>query len=295
MELAKLTPAEFSKIAKLIYERTGIHLPDSKLTLLSNRLRRRLRSLQLDGFLDYYKLLRDPARCDDELPHFLSAVTTNETYFFRNDALWRFFREKWIPEIVERKRDTQGKSIRIWSAASSSGEEAYTAALCLREGLKDFGSWDVRVIGSDISRRILDRAKAAEYNDYAVAKMPPALLKKWFSEKDGTFSLKAEIRAMVSFQFHNLRDAFPNGRFDLVFLRNVLMYFDTAMKLKVLNTVTQSLAPGGHLYVGDVDPIRNTPELYQALTLDHKGPNLYQKPGPVTKSAAARVALSVGS
>lgn len=295
MELAKLTPAEFSKISKLIYERTGICLPETKITLLSNRLRRRLRTLQLDGFMDYYKLLRDPARCDAELPHFLSAVTTNETYFFRNDSLWRFFKEKWIPEIVDCKRNKPGKSIRIWSAASSSGEEAYTAALCLREELRDFSAWKINVIGSDISQRILDSAKAGEYNDYAVAKVPPVLLKKWFSLKDGTYFLKPEIRNLASFQFHNLRDAFPNARFDLVFLRNVLMYFDTAMKLKVLRNVSQALVPGGYLYVGDVDPIRNTPELNEALTLDYKGPNLYQKPGLAAKGAESCMAQSVGS
>lgn len=287
MDLIKLTPAEFSRVAKLIYDRTGIHLPDSKLTLLSNRLRRRVRALNLETFKDYHELLLDAARCEEELPHFLSAVTTNETYFFRNENLWKMFREKWLPGIVEKNKRKTEKSIRIWSAASSTGEEAHTAAICLREELPDFASWRIRILGTDISQRVLDSASAAKYNDYAIGKMPKACLKKWFEERDGSYCLRAEIRKMVSFKFHNLRDPLGDGNYDLVFLRNVLMYFDNAMKLRVLENVTNALAPGGHLVVGDVDPIRNTPELNKALRVEYQGPNLYQKPKAALMAAAS--------
>ncbi len=286
MELVKLTPQEFKRITALVYERTGIHLPESKLTLLSNRLRRRLRSLKLETFHAYYDLLRDPKKCRDELPHFLSAVTTNETYFFRNDNLWKFFRETWVPEMVKERKQSQTKSLRIWSAASSSGEEAYTAAICLREHLPNFASWRVTVIGSDISDRVLEQARAAQYNDYAVSKVPKPLLTKWFDAGDKIYQLKPEIRSLVSFQFHNLRDRFPGGAFDLIFLRNVLMYFDTPMKQKVLETITDALVPGGHLFVGDVDPLRNTPELNKTLRVEYVGPNLYIKPGASKASKA---------
>lgn len=284
MELVKLTPEEFKQIAKIIYARTGIHLPDSKLTLLSNRLRRRLRALQLETFGDYYRLLRNERKCQDELPHFLSAVTTNETYFFRNEHLWKYFCEEWIPGIVERKGGSATKSIRIWSAASSSGEEAYTAAMCLREGIPYIDSWRVNVIGSDISQRILDRAKRGEYNDYAVSRTSRERLGMWFDTEDKIYRLKPVIRKMASFQFHNLRDPFPNARFDLIFLRNVLMYFDVTMKKQALRTVFDALVPGGHLVVGDVDPIRNRPELNEVLKLNYLGPNLYQKPDSSTAS-----------
>lgn len=281
VELVKLTTAEFERLAKLVYERTGIHLPDSKLTLLSNRLRRRLRVLNLDGFGGYYDLLRDPKRSEEELPHFLSAVTTNETYFFRNEALWKYFRGTWLLELIKRKTAKKSQTIRIWSAASSSGEEAYTAAICLCDDLPDRAKWNVTVIGSDISQRVLDKAGAGEYNDYAVSRVTPATMKKWFTKTGEVYRLKDEVRNVVKFQFHNLRDAFPQGNFDLVFLRNVLMYFDNDMKKTVLNNVTKALAPGGHLVVGDVDPIRQTPELHQSLALDYAGPNLYKKPETV--------------
>lgn len=277
MELLKLTTREFDRIARLIYDRTGIHLPPEKLGLLSNRLRKRLRALGLDTFEEYHKLLTDAVRCEDELPHFLSAVTTNETYFYRNTNLWNFFSGDLIKHFVATKTGDH-KTLRVWSAASSSGAEAYTAAIVLREKLPAFSSWKVTIIASDISKNVLDTAKAGLYDDYAVSKMDPALVKRWFKSADGKHQLRDEIRNMVTFQFHNLREPFPNGKFDIVFLRNVLMYFDTAMKKRVIKVTSDALAPGGHLIVGDVDPIRTVPELNDAMTLEYKRPGIYVKP-----------------
>lgn len=277
MDLIKLTEAEFERIAKLVYDRTGIHMPHEKLAMLSNRLRKRLRALNLDNFEAYYKLMCSPSGCEDELPHFLSAVTTNETYFFRNDQLWKFFAGELVPHWVATKSGP-GRNLRIWSAASSSGEEAHTTAISLLENLPDPSRWNITIIGSDISKNVLDKAKAAVYNDYAVSRMSPAQLKRWFTKTpDNSYQLSDEVRKLVKFQFHNLREDFPNGRFDLVFLRNVLMYFDTPMKKRVIQVVSNALAPGGHLIVGDVDPIRTIPELSSAMTLEYKRPGVYFK------------------
>jgi chemotaxis protein methyltransferase CheR len=278
VKLIELTSGEFKKLAKLIYEKTGIHLPDSKATLLGNRLRRRLRALDLDSFDAYHKLLRVKASYEEELPHFLSAVTTNETYFFRNTNLWTFIQKKWIPEIVESRRKKPKPTVRIWSAASSSGEEAYSAGICLREALPNFAMWNVSIVGSDISDRVLERARAGVYGEYAVARMPKPLLSKWFTKKDEEYALKKDVQKLVTFKFHNLRDAMTPGNFDLVFLRNVLMYFDTEMKRKVLKNVAEAVAPGGYLVIGDVDPVRNDKELSAIVAMDYQGPNLYRKP-----------------
>lgn len=287
MELLKLTTQEFDRIARLIYDQAGIHLPPEKLGLLSNRLRKRLRSLKLDTFEDYYKLLTDKARCEEELPHFLSAVTTNETYFYRNTNLWTFFSGDLIKHFVATKPAGR-KTLRVWSAASSSGEEAYTTAIVLREKLPAFSSWNVTIIASDISKKVLDKAKAGLYDDYAVSKMDPALVKRWFKSADGKHQLRDEIRKIVTFQFHNLREPFPNGNFDVVFLRNVLMYFDTEMKKRVIKVTSDALAPGGHLIVGDVDPIRTIPELNEVMTLDYKRPGVYVKPTGSRDKAAEK-------
>jgi len=277
MELLKLTPSEFKKIAGLVYEKTGIHIDEAKLSLLSNRLRKRLKALSLQTFEDYYRLLRNKEKYEVELPHFLSAVTTNETYFFRNDQLWKFFSEDLIKHFTETK-GAGNKTIRIWSAACSTGAEAYTSAILLREHLPNLRSWDVKIIGSDISQKVLDAAKAGLYTEYAVSRTSKARLKKWFSPKEDQFQLKDEIRRMVDFKFHNLRDTFPNGRFDLVFLRNVLMYFDMKMKKRVVDVVSEAMAPGGYLIIGDVDPVRTIPELREHMNLEYKRPGTYQKP-----------------
>lgn len=278
MELVKLTSKEFARIAKTVYDRAGIYLPEEKLSLLSNRLRKRLRALNLQTFKEYETVLADAERGEEELPFFLSAVTTNETYFFRNDKLWQFFTTDLIRCFVESKQG-KARSINIWSAAASSGEEAYTAAIALAEGLPDWRSWRISIVGTDISKRVLDQARNALYDEYAVHKLSKTQLKRWFEKKDEKFQLSDEIRKLVTFQFHNLRDPFPGRRFDLAFLRNVLMYFDTPMKKKVIAAVSGGLAPGGYLIVGDVDPIRTIPELNHSMTCTYQRPGVYRKPG----------------
>jgi len=278
MELLKLTPEEFTKVARLVYEKTGIHIADSKLSLLSNRLRKRLRALKLDTFEQYYRLIRSKEGYEEELPHFLSAVTTNETYFFRNDQLWQFFGKDLVEHFVQTKKAGQ-KTVRIWSAACSTGAEAYTAAILLRENLPNVKAWNIQIIGSDISQKVLDAAKAGVYNEYAVSRTSKQRIKRWFTPAaDGMFQLKDEILKMVRFEFHNLQDKHPAGRFDLIFLRNVLMYFDLEMKKRVIGVTTEALVPGGYLIIGDVDPVRTIPELRECMPLEYKRPGTYQKP-----------------
>jgi len=275
VELQKLTEKQFKEIAKLVYDKTGIHLEDRKLGLLSNRLRRRLKALNMTEFEEYYRFIKSDKGFKEEEPHFLNAVTTNETYFFRNDQLWKFICEELIDHYVQTKKN---KVIRVWSAASSSGEEAYTCAIVLRELLPNFNQWDVKLVGSDISNNVLSKAKAGVYNDYAVSKTSPERIKKWFTEKDGAYHLKDEIKKMVEFKFHNLRDSMGAGKYDLIFLRNVLMYFDVTMKKRVIDVVTEALAPNGRLIVGDVDPIRTIAELSSHMTLEYLRPGVYGKP-----------------
>jgi len=291
MELLKLTPEEFKKFAKFAYSKTGIHLPEEKSTLLSNRLRKRLRALKLDSFQAYYDMLSDDRYYEEELPNFLSAITTNETYFFRNEKLWTLLEGELIP-CFERVKSDRSKSIRIWSAAASSGAEAYTAAIVLREHLPQFSHWDVTIVASDISERVLTIAREGLYDEYAVSKMSPVLVKRWFRKEGEKYRLVDDIRKMVRFQFHNLREPFPNARFDFVLLRNVLMYFDTAMKKRVLKVVSDALVPGGFLFVGDVDPIRTTAELSSVLTLEYQKPGLYFKPGVKHRGLLAEKAVT---
>ncbi|MFQ5489683.1 MAG: CheR family methyltransferase [Phycisphaerae bacterium] len=285
--IIKLTDAEFKRFAELIYDRTGIYLEERKLSLLSNRLRKRLKALKLKTFAEYYDHVDRLSATDDEMSEFLSVVTTNETYFFRNDKLWETFKSELIPGFV-RLKESKARSLRIWSAAASSGEEAYTAAISLLENLPDSDNWDIRIVGSDISQAVLNKAKAAVYNDYAVSKMSSGRIARWFDVQGEAFHLKPEVKKLVRFQFHNLRDKFPAGKFDLIFLRNVLMYFDTPMKLRVLEVVTAALAPGGFLIIGDVDPVSSTADLRDAMSLEKARPGMYQKPLNVGSGSTAK-------
>lgn len=278
MELLKLTPKEFARIAKIIYDRVGIHLPEEKLSLLSNRLRNRLKALNLSSFVEYENVLNDAEKYEVELPFFLSAVTTNETYFFRNDKLWEFFRRDLIPYLVKIKCE-KDRAIRVWSAASSSGEEAYTVAIALSEALIPLESWKIQIVGSDVSRKVLDKARAAEYAEYAVHKMTPGQIRRWFTKTENSFQPKPDIRKLVEFRFHNLRDRFKGGSFDVVLLRNVLMYFDNEMKRRAVEVVSEALRPAGILIIGDVDPIRTIAELSAAMPCEYQRPGVYQKPG----------------
>ncbi len=275
--MLKLTNDEFRKLAAIVYEMTGIHLADSKLGLLSNRLRRRLRALHLDSFDAYYKILQSTSDFERERPHFLSAVTTNETYFFRNDGLWRLFISEMIPALAVLKGG-HNRSLRIWSAAGSTGAEAYTAAILLRELLCDFESWHITIIASDISKNALDQARTGIYTDYAVAHVSRERLKKWFRKGAQGYELVDEIKRLVQIEYHNLRDPWPEAPFDLVLLRNVLMYFDLDMKKRVLTHVSNALVPGGRLLVGDVDPIRTIPELRDHVRLECLCPGVYRRP-----------------
>ncbi len=277
MQLTTLSQDTFERFAALVSERAGIHLAKEKLPLLSNRLRARLRALHIESFEAYYDRFSDAEFVEEELPFFLSAVTTNETYFFRNEKLWQTFETQLLPEFIERNA-TRNKTIKIWSAAASSGEEAYTCAICLLEGLPAGGAWRPQVVGTDISRRVLDRAAAAVYNDYAVSKMTPQRRDRWFTRTPEGYHLHEDARRIVRFQFHNLRDQFQPAIFDLVLLRNVLMYFDTEMKQRTIQVAQDAVAPGGYLFIGDVDPTRTSKELMSIMKLEPLTPGLYHKP-----------------
>ncbi len=277
MQATLLSPDTFARFAKMVYDRAGIFLPEEKRSLLSNRLRSRLRVLKIESFEEYYDRFGDAEFAEEEMPFFLNSVTTNETYFFRNERLWALFEEKLLPEIVA-ANSGKGRTFKVWSAAASSGEEAYTVAILLRELLPNFASWRAQVIGTDISRKVLEKAGKGLYNDYAVSKMKADRRERWFTRDGENYQLQDEVRKLVRFQFHNLRDPMTPGGFDLVLLRNVLMYFDTAVKQTVIRHACEAVASGGFLYIGDVDPTRTSKELMEVMTLTPLTPGLYQKP-----------------
>lgn len=273
-ELNKLTPEQFGLFQQFIYRQTGIRMQEGKITLLSNRIRRRLRALQIDSFEDYYKLLTGK-KLAGELEHFIDAVTTNETFFFRTGGHFEWFAGPFLDDLIARA--TAGRherSVRIWSAACSSGEEAYSLAICLLENRSRLLDWRLSIVGTDISETALAQARAARYRQRSLEQVSPERLRRYFSVAGpDEWAVKPTVTECCSFQRHNLLERLPQSPFDCVFIRNVLIYFDRESKGVAVRHLIDALAPGGYLVVGPSDGI------YDMLGgLQRRSNFLYQKP-----------------
>ena len=266
---ATITDQEFALFQRLIYKLAGINLGDSKKILLVGRLQRRLREHQLDSFASYYRLLtsgQDPG----EVQTMVDLLTTNETYFFRESRHFDFLRE----EILTASRPRRG--FRVWSAASSSGEEAYSVAMVLADRLQD-SPWEV--FGSDISTRVLAKARTGHYANERNQGIPDALMRQYCLRgtrgEEGTFLITPKLRERVRFEQVNLtRPISPHiGSFDVIFLRNVMIYFDTETKRQVVANLLPRLLPGGHFIVGHSESLNGITDQLQVVR-----PTIYRKP-----------------
>ena len=265
----EITDQEFALYQKLIYKIAGIHLTDAKKVLLVGRLRKRLLHHQLASFGEYYRLVSSPAQAA-ELQVMVDLLTTNETYFFREPKHFAFLRDVILPAR------TPGERFRVWSAASSSGEEAYTIAMLLSEHLPG-GNWEV--FGSDLSTQVLERARAAVYPLERAEGIPPAYLAKYclkgVRSQAGTLLMSTQLRKNVSFRQINLKQPMEArlGDFDVIFLRNVMIYFDLETKQLVVNNLLPRLKPGGWFIVGHSESLNGIASVLQPVQ-----PTIYRKP-----------------
>lgn len=256
MEHGQLSNEEFERFRQFIWHLCGICIAENKLTLLTNRLKRRLRATGIKTYQAYFDFLksRDGA---SELAGFLDAITTNETSFFRTEKHFQWLGTEFITEMLPRirKREHEG-IVRVWSAACSTGEEAYTIAICLEEARRRNPVWQFGILGTDISQQVIERAKRGVYNPSAIQEIPDALRKRYFeSASSEACQIKSSILDRVRFLTHNLLDPPPEGRFDVVFLRNVLIYFNRESKQKVIEQIVKSIRPGGYLVIGPSEGI----------------------------------------
>lgn len=243
MTLPVLTDKEFVLFQRMIYDIAGINMSDAKKALVSGRLAKRVKHHELSSFEDYFKLLKSAA--NDELQTAVDLLTTNETYFFREPKHFDFLRDRVLPNCSSRP-------LRIWSAASSSGEEAYTLAMLLADHALT-NSWEI--VGTDISTRMVERARTGQYPIERSTKIPRTYLTrhclKGIGSQDGTFIIDKGLRERVDFVHANLMDDLTRlGSFDVIFLRNVLIYFNLETKQQVISSLLRQLKPGGYLMVG---------------------------------------------
>ncbi|HOK92423.1 MAG TPA: protein-glutamate O-methyltransferase CheR [Spirochaetota bacterium] len=259
LNIKRLTEEEFKKFAKLIYDESGIYMKDSKITLLSNRLRKRLAALSLNEFSDYYKYLESLTgeAKKKEYEELLDVVSTNETYFFRNERHFEALKDYCIPELVKIKKD---KTLRIWSAACSTGEEPYTIAICVMESMKYLQGWNIEIIATDIAPSVLEFAREGYYSGRRIEKVPPEYLKKYFTLVDkekGLYRINDNLKKMVNFYYLNFfKNPFPKN-LDIIFCRNVMIYFDKAHQRELVANFYQSIYEHGYLFIGHSETLHS--------------------------------------
>lgn len=249
VDIPDLTEEQFKKFSELVYKNALIHLKEHKITLLSNRLRKRLRALGLSNFDDYYTLLTNNQTAAAELIHFLEVVTTNESYFWRTTQNYEMLREELLPELI---REFNRETLMVWSAGCSTGEEPYNLTIELVESFKKYGIFPFKVFASDISQRVIDFAKAGRYNGRKIEKIPPAILNRYFkrdSDKVDYFLVREDIKSRIQFDVENLFTA-KKEPMHCIFCRNVMIYFSRQDQQKLANRFYDMLKPGGYLIIG---------------------------------------------
>ena len=268
MTPAALSAGDFARFQRFILDAAGITLSASKKALVSGRLAKRLAHHGIASYGRYLDLL-DSGEDAAEVQTAVDLLTTNETYFFREPKHFELLREQARRALDERR------TLRVWSAASSSGEEAYSIAMVLDDVL---GSAPWEVLGTDISSRVLRRARAGHYPEERTRHIPPAYLKRYclrgIGEQQGTLLVTRELRQRVRFAPLNLNEPLPRlGPFDLVFLRNVMIYFSAETKREVVARVIGPLAPGGLLCIGHSETLNDISQAVQQVA-----PSIYRKP-----------------
>ncbi len=259
----KMSDAQFASLRRIIYDRSGIHFPDNKKYVLESRLGRRLEEMEIDDYDQYITFLSAGPYAADEFQEMFNKITINETSFFRNEPQLDVFEQTVLPKLLEARASS--KRLRLWSAACSSGEEPYTLAIQIHRSLGMRAmDWRIEVLGSDISENILNSAQAGRYADYAMRTTPALVKGRYFKQEGSEWIIDPTVKSMVSFQLHNLKDRLAAkrfGKFDVIFCRNVMIYFDEQMREQVVNTFTDSLADDGVLFIGHSETLRglNTP------------------------------------
>ncbi len=281
-----MTDSEFILFRDLIYDHCGISFNEESKYLLENRLERRLSALNLLTYHDYYHYLKYGRNKEQEMMDVMDILTTNETYFFREPFQLKAFTDEIIPELVRGKSAQGSRTLRIWSAGCSSGEEPYTIAMLALEHAALSG-WNVEIIGTDISQRVLHHARHGVYSRSAFRATDDYHIKRFFTEQSDGYRINDEVKRLVTISHLNMYDTdriLLLGRMDIIFCRNVIIYFDVKAKKKVVSAFHGALREGGFLLLGHSESLMN---ITTQFTLRHfKNDMIYQKPERVVCGGA---------
>lgn len=246
------------KFKNLVSSRSGLYFKDYDLKDLENSLACRMRMLKIDSALTYYNLLNTFEHKEEEFRELLNILTVNHTYFFRNEPQFKVLREKIIPELVHNKtiqyspaaNNNQKPRIRIWSAGCSTGEEPYSIAICLRESIPNIQNWDIQIMATDVSSQALDAARKGVYGKNSMRLANKEQRELYFEKQGDNYQIRDEIKRMVSFSFFNLMEDDYLVEFDIIFCRNVTIYFEVETIIAVMGKINRSLNDEGYLFIG---------------------------------------------
>jgi len=274
----QMSTEEFVMIRDFIHERSGMFFAENKMYLIKNRLQKRMEQLDIKTVRDYFYLVKYDAS-QKEFNMLMDLVTTNETSFFRNEPQLASFAQEVLPAMLRDKDKANQKSLRIWSAGCSTGEEPYTIAMQVLLALHGVvNGWNIEVIANDISEDVLQKARRGEYSGLTLRNVRPDLLGKYFTKVDDIYRVNPDVKALVKFSHLNLNDprkaSFMNN-FDIIFCRNVMIYFSDEVKRQLTRTFFNSLRPGGYLYIGHSETLHGISKAFKLVYL--KNALVYQK------------------
>jgi chemotaxis protein methyltransferase CheR len=272
-----LKPEEYRLLRDLFITKIGVHFGPETRFSLERRLRERLTALKLSTFAEYYQYLRFHPLAMAEWEEAVELLTTNETYFFREDYQLRSFKDELLPILAHQAKGR--KRLSIWSAGCSTGEEAYTIAIVIKQSRLFDSGWDIRIYGSDLSRRCVATARRGVYGEGSFRAAPAEVKNAYFASRADGFHVSEEIRTMCQFGQMNLLDeekARLLGRADVIFCRNVLIYFDAHQRKRVIDVFQERLYPGGVLLLGHSESLLNVSTAFELVHL--KEDLVYRKP-----------------
>lgn len=281
MEDYVLSEKEFAQFRELIYKVAGISLSENKKHLVQSRLQKRLRHHSLTRYQDYYNLVATQEVNSPEMIELVNCITTNKTDFFREPHHFEFVTKTLLPEVERRTARGEPKRLRIWHAGCSTGEEPYTLAITLAEALGREHEWDVRQLASDIDTQVLSHAEHGVYERERVETIPAPLISKYFlggkGEKSGFVKVKPELQRQITFRRINLlEDNWPirhGALFDVVFCRNVVIYFDKPTRKRLFARYASVLRPGGYMFIGHSESLIGISDAFESL-----GKTIYRLP-----------------
>lgn len=274
----RLTDREFKMFRDLIFEKSGINLRKGKKELVRTRLGSRIKAKNLKSFEDYFRYIKED-KSNDELLNALDAISTNLTSFFREIKHFQFIEEKIIPELMAEKKPAGNQALRAWSAGCSSGEEPYTILFTLLENVELSNSWEIKLLATDISLEMLEKAISGVYSEDKMTDVPKHMIGRYFrkgsNENAGLYRVKPEIRRLAHFRRFNLMTyQFPfKYKFDFIFCRNVMIYFDKSTQQSLILKLYDALANGGYLLIGHAESLTGIEHQFKYIY-----PTIYKKP-----------------